>query len=377
MSVEIVHISLVHLRIDNRVFFKQCVSLQNSKIGEVSFLVADGEGDEFVSGVKIIDAGKLKGGRIGRFILGSLKMLKILRSIESDIIHLHDPELLPIGMYLMLKGKTVVYDMHENLPKEILTKPYISILLRYPLSFLLKSYQTFLFRFMPVVFAENSYPKDFNKVRKSVIVLNYPIVNEMEKKCSIQKKEQFTVGYLGGISKERGALMQLNVIEELRFEGYDISTIFIGPISEDVSSAKIYERAISNDWATFTGRVKPEIGWSKISECHVGVAILEPSPNFIESYPTKLFEYMIMGIPCIVSDFPLYRKIVEDSGCGILVDPLDKEKIKEAVEYVYNNPQIAADMGVKGNECVKQKYSWNSEFKKLEELYKDLISNLK
>jgi glycosyltransferase involved in cell wall biosynthesis len=304
-------------------------------------------------------------------------MWKKLRSIKSDIVHLHDPELLPLGLLLKLKGKIVIYDMHENLPKEILTKPYLNKFIRKPLSFLLNEFESFLFRFMPVVFAENSYPNDFKSVKKSTIVLNFPLVDEMKKKEMVKKRLQFTVGYLGGISAERGALMQLNVVEELRSEGLDINTLFIGPVAEDVLRSEIYERATSKGWAIFTGRVKPEIGWAKISECHVGFAILEPSPNFIESYPTKLFEYMVLGLPCIVSDFPLYRKIVEESECGLLSDPLDKDKIKASVRWIMNNPQNALEMGIKGNACVTEKYSWNSEFQKLEKFYMELLVSLK
>jgi glycosyltransferase involved in cell wall biosynthesis len=377
MPLEIVHVSLVHQRIDIRIFSKQCVSLKQSGIGNVSFIVADGNGDELASGVKIIDVGKPNGGRIGRAINGSLQVWKKLKIIKSDILHLHDSELLPLGLLMKLGGKTVIYDMHENLPKEILTKPYLNKFIRAPLSFLLNKFQSFLFRFMPVVFAENSYPNDFKSCKKSAIVLNFPLVDEMKNRELVKKRLQFTVGYLGGISAERGALMQLNVVEELRSEGLDITTLFIGPVAEDVLRSEIYERATSKGWAIFTGRVKPELGWAKISECHVGFAILEPSPNFIESYPTKLFEYMILGLPSIVSDFPLYRKIVDESECGLLVDPLDKDKIKASVRWIMNNPQNALEMGLKGKACVTEKYSWRKEFKKLENLYKELLVSLK
>lgn len=377
MAVEIVHISLVHQRIDIRIFSKQCVSLQQSGIGNVAFLIADDNGDDVVLGVRIIDVGKPIGGRASRAFNGSVRIWKKFRSIQSDIVHLHDPELLPLGLLLKLKGKIVIYDMHENLPKEILTKPYLNKFIKKPLSFLLKEFQSFLFRFIPVVFAENSYPKDFKWVKKSAIVLNFPLVDEMKKRVPVKKREQFTVGYLGGISVERGALMQLNVVEELRSEGLDIATLFIGPVAEDVLRSEIYERATSKGWAIFTGRVKPEIGWAKIAECHLGFAILEPSPNFIESYPTKLFEYMILGLPCVVSDFPLYRRIVDESECGLLLDPLDKDKIKASVRWIMNNPQRAVEMGIRGNACVTEKYSWNSEFQKLEKLYMELLVSLK
>lgn len=374
--MEIVHISLVHQRIDIRIFYKQCCYLQKHKVGNVSFLVADGMGDEVVSDVKIFDVGIPGRNRFGRAIIGSIYMWKMLKSIKHDIVHLHDPELLPLGLLLRAANKIVIYDMHENLPKEILTKEYLFKWIRFPLSYIINIFQQQIFRIIPVVFAENSYPKHFEAVKNSVIILNYPLLNELNKVVS-RKKDTFNIGYLGVISKERGSFMQLKVVDELRKEGLFLETTFIGPYSDEVFNSELCKKTVSSGAAIFSGRVKPEIAWSMISECHVGLAILEPSPNFVESYPTKLFEYMILGIPCIVSDFPLYRKVVEESQCGLLVDPMDINKIKEAIRWLYNNQIEAVKMGENGRIFAMQKYSWDSEFLKLKEFYLNLIANKK
>jgi glycosyltransferase involved in cell wall biosynthesis len=349
------------------------VSLQEQGVGNVSLLVADGKGDELVSDIKILDIGIPSRNRLGRAIMGSFGMWKKLRTLKHDIVHLHDPELLPLGLLINLTNNVVIYDMHENLPKEILTKNYINSIIKYPLSFILQIFQKIIFQYIPVVFAENSYTKDFKKVKKSAIVLNYPLIEKLNK-VVIKKKNTFNIGYLGGISRERGALMQLRAIAELRAEGFEIETTFIGPCSDEVVNSDIYKLGISERWAFFSGRVKPEDAWLRISECHVGLVILEPSPNFVESYPTKLFEYMILGLPCIVSDFPLYRRVVEEAKCGLLVNPLVLSDLKESIKWMYENQLEAIEMGMRGRYCATEKYNWSSEFLKLKKLYIDLIS---
>ncbi len=57
----------------------------------------------------------------------------------------------------------------------------------------------------------------------------------------------------------------------------------------------------------------------RIAQCHAGLAILGPIPNNVESYPAKMFEYLGLGIPVIVSNFSLFQDVVERYQCGLRV----------------------------------------------------------
>jgi len=106
-------------------------------------------------------------------------------------------------------------------------------------------------------------------------------------------------------------------------------------------------------------------GWPIIAQCHVGLAVLHPIPNYVESYPTKTFEYMAMGLPVIASNFPLYREIVEGAECGICVDPLNPEEIAGAIRWIIDHPAEAEQMGKNGHRAVEERYNWGKEEKKL------------
>ena len=87
-----------------------------------------------------------------------------------------------------------------------------------------------------------------------------------------------------------------------------------------------------------------------------------------------MFEYMSVGLPVIVSDFPLWRGIVENAGCGLLLDPLDPQATADAMQWILDHPAEAEAMGHRGREAVEKHYNWETEAEKLVALYKKLLS---
>ncbi len=103
--------------------------------------------------------------------------------------------------------------------------------------------------------------------------------------------------------------------------------------------------------------------------------ILHPEPNYLNSQPVKLFEYMCAGIPVIASDFPICREIVVRAGCGILVNPLDAREIAGAMEYLLAHPREAKEMGRRGYQAILERYNWANEEKILLRFYSELFHN--
>jgi len=162
---------------------------------------------------------------------------------KADILHFHDPELLPIAFLLRILGRKVVFDMHENLPLEILTKAYIPKFIRVFISRSVKLYQSLVFYLIPVIYAEKSYGKHFPSSKKNEIILNFPLISAIEN-LKVQKKPSFTMGYMGGVTAERGALITLACSAALRKDKHDVNLLFVGPFTDEVSNSAAFLDAI-------------------------------------------------------------------------------------------------------------------------------------
>ncbi|GGD16852.1 glycosyltransferase [Hyunsoonleella pacifica] len=369
MIKKIAHITTVHYRYDVRIHYKYCKTLSEEKDFKVFQVVSDGLGPENFDNLSVIDLGSIRFGRIGRFFLGNIKVINYCLKTKMDLFHFHDPELLPSISLLKLFGKKVVFDMHENFPSQILTKSYLPKLIRVALSNTVKFFQNVLFKFIPVIFAEHSYVKHFKTVKHKETILNYPLKKEFNSISEV-KMSEFTLGYMGSVTFERGVLVMLEVVSELRRKGRNISIIFVGPMDDNITDIDIVKRGVSEGWAVFKGRLKAKDGWRLMAQCHIGMAVLKNSPNFIESYPTKLFEYMLLKLPIITSNFPLYKKIIDDAKCGIVVDPASNEEICSAILEIENDETKQMVMGENGKKTAIEKYSWEtSELTKIKTFY--------
>lgn len=365
-KLKICLMTTVHDAFSTRIFYKEARSL--AKAGHEVVLIVTHDRNEIVDGVRIVGLRKRKN-RFARMTLTVWECLRCALREKADAYHFHVPELIPSGAFLKLIGKNVIYDMHENFPKDLRDKLWLSKFIRVPLSFIVPFFEFLFIRTMPIIFAETSYQKDYPWFKNSIVLLNLPLV-DLCSPTSWEKPERFTLGYIGGVEPCRGSITTIEVLSELKRRDLEIGYECIGP-ADDVDIIELEQMCEQRGlrFARFYGELPFSKGMEILRKCSVGLAVLHPLANFNESYPTKMFEYMALGIPVIVSNFSLYQEIIDETKCGLCVDPLKPKEIADAVQWLLEHPKEAEQMGRNGQRAVLEKYNWNNEAKKLLDFY--------
>ena len=365
---KICHLTSVHPRYDTRIYLKECSSLAKENY-YVSLIVADGKGNEQINGIQILDVGKLKG-RLNRMLKTTRLIFKEAVKQDASIYHLHDPELLPVALKLKKIGKIVVFDSHEDFPKQILSKSYLNKHVRKSLSFFISLYENFVCKKLDAIVTATPFIRNkFLTINpQSIDINNYPILGELDTENLPSNTKTNKICYVGGITSIRGIAQ---VVKALEYTTSDARLQLVGNFRESAVEKSVKKLKGWNkvEQLGFLNRTEVK---ELFAESVLGLVTFLPFPNHIDAQPNKMFEYMSAGIPVISSNFTLWRQIIEGNECGICVDPFDSEAIAQAIDKLMSESTLAKKMGNNGRTAVISLYNWAVEEQKLFNLYREL-----
>jgi glycosyltransferase involved in cell wall biosynthesis len=366
------HLSSAHCGLDVRIFMKECASL--AMAGYDTHLVINATAQDVAkAAIKGVSVHPLTppAGRFSRMFKQAWRCYNIGRRLNADVYHFHDAELIPYGMLLSLTGKQVIYDVHEDLPQDILSKEWISLWARKMLSGAAAVLEYVGAKwFFSVLTATPFIAERFRRFNpRTVDINNFPILGELDATLPWADKRD-EVCYVGGIGAIRGIRETVKALELVQ------SNVLLN------LGGRFVEPALETE-------VKKTEGWSRVNELGfldrlgvrdvlgrsiAGLVTLHPIINYLDALPVKMFEYMAAGIPPIASNFPLWREIIEGNNCGLCVDPLDPAAIAQAIDYLVTHPDEARRMGENGRRAVLEKYNWSIEEAKLLRFYKEILA---
>jgi glycosyltransferase involved in cell wall biosynthesis len=364
----VVHVTSAHPPDDPRIFAKECRSLAAG--GYDVHLVAPGTPKRAQNGVCVWGVRPPRSGRAVRMTATVAGVLRVALALDADVYHLHDPELIPGGLLLASAGRRVIYDAHEDLPQGVLLKPWIKPRLRGPVArFAAGAERLAARRFAAVIAATPSIEEQFGGyASRAVVISNFPRLEEFDDLLAAGVPKEPAVCYVGSITEQRGARVMVQAIAEV-----DAALLLAGRFSpprlrDRLATCPGWSRVVALGQLDRAGVART------VGRCKAGLSVLTPVPTYLTSQPTKVYEYMAASVPVIASNFPLWRTIVEDHGCGLCVDPTDPRAVASAIRWILEHPSEAEAMGRNGRRAVEQEYSWDPEARKLASLYEEVLA---
>ena len=356
-------ITSVHIPTDIRIYHKEARSL--SKNYNVTILATGKkpmDSDGLVDWV-ILPRPKSRGERFTKTLY---KILQVSLKMDACVYHLHDPELIPIGIILSLLNRNIVFDIHEDSFLQIQSKKWLPTRLRTVMAHLylfLLNYAAK--RFSSIITATDGIAETLDT--KTCVLKNYPILGELS---SVEgKSSRNVIAYLGGVAYNRG-LSQRAAIGSTAI----CDVVIAGPFQHQAEREK-FEKEGGFEFVKYLGRIDRPAVKCLLNDSFAGLVLLKPEPYFLESLPIKMFEYMEAGVPVIASDFPFWKALLEPYECAIFVDPDNLEQIIEAVEKLRSSQELVNHMGQNGKWAVQENFNWTIEEKKLLALYHKITKN--
>ena len=366
MKKKVCHITSAHNRYDVRIFIKECASLAKNRY-DVTLLVNDNKSDEINKNVKIKSTKLKPKNRLERFVKSKKLLLAKAIEVDAAVYHLHDPDLLLLGNELKRRGKKVIFDCHEDVVNQIMDKSWIPRPLRGIVSKAYSIYEKFSLRNYDAVISVTPHIVErLSKINpNTVIVTNYPI---MDFENSIDKNPRRAICFAGGISAQWNHDKILKALENINRVEYILAGTGTKDYLDLLQSLPGWRKV------NYVGKVPHEEVKNIYAQSIAGIALnySNQAKNEGTLGNTKLFEFMEAGLPVICSNYRLWKEIVEENNCGICIEPNNIEEIKNAINYIINNPEEARIMGENGRKAVIEKYNWKTQEEILLKLYAKL-----
>ncbi|MDD2473127.1 MULTISPECIES: glycosyltransferase family 4 protein [unclassified Methanoculleus] len=357
---------------DGRIFEKEAKSL--AKEHDVTIIAPSDAGDVGnEGGVRIVTVRKPSSNLLHPVTLW--RTFRACLAEDADVVHCHEPDALFVALLLKaLKGRKVVYDVHEHWPSEI---PYDlgirnGTLVQRALSAFVSSVEIAMARRTENLFAVSESVAARFKERglEPIILPNYSLA-AIAIPYNPNRSGRKLMFMAGNINSFHGVGECIRAVSRVRERYPDTSLTLVGNVREDLK--KHTHGSDRNEFILSTGFLPYREMYEKLNEGTVALLVFQPTYyNIFIGLPNKLFDYMLLGLPVIASDLPEIRNVVSKADCGILVDPGNVSDIADAIAYLFDHPEEAQRMGANGRRAVLETYNWSAMEADLLQAYRNL-----
>lgn len=314
---------------------------------------------------------------------------------DIDVLHVHDLPLVKTGLAVARpRGLRVVADLHENWPEAVrqyrrtddwrrfLREPtYLASTVALPLWRLKRLERTCARRADRVITvvdeARDHYIADCDLAPEKVSVLSNVVSLDQFDTASVEPADvpgEFVVMYVGSLGgKHRGLETVVEAMDRVLTVVPEATLVIVGAGDQYKRTLQERARAVGvSDQVVYTGWVDFEKVPSYIAASDVCLVPHEATPHTETTVPHKLFQYMALSKPVVVTDVRPLERVVGETGCGIVVPAGDADAMGSALVSLYESPTDAQRMGQRGRQAIEETYNWTTESASLLAVYESL-----
>ncbi|MFO7657508.1 MAG: glycosyltransferase family 4 protein [Bacteroidales bacterium] len=383
-------LSDMHGLYDDRIYWKECLSLKEHGYNVIHIGIGDKSSDTISEhGIRLITLVRNKYSNNvyidilirNIFFRNQLyrNIFKTAKNLNSDYYTIHDlksSKLINWFKKSKLNSK-ITYCIHESYPDKIRDYNKSNLLFN-----LLKRIYAFYIEKWEirnsaladhiVVFDDALYDKFTGIFSKEKVKVIYNFTSLFPESEYEQVDKIYDLIYIGGLTEYRGILNILKAVALCKKEFPNIRLLLLGMTYDKYFDNRMI-RLIKDLSLDSNVEYKKWVPYQEVkmylSKSKIGLVLLLPIPKYLKNIPIKQFEYMAFGLPVIGSDLPPISKFIKPVEAGILVDPEIIEMISDAIIQLLTNSKRYNTMSENAKKAAFEKYNWKNEELKLLTLY--------
>jgi glycosyltransferase involved in cell wall biosynthesis len=239
-------------------------------------------------------------------------------------------------------------DVHEDVPSQVRTKPWLPVVLRAPLAVLAGTLLRLAERKLVVTLAEPGYARLFR--REHEVLPNYPLANQLPDPVPVGRD----IVYVGDVTDARGAMFAVEAVARMRTRH---RLRLIGRCRYELKTrlkARAAELGVELDLPGFMAHAD---AMCVVAQAAVGLCPLEDQPNYRHSLPTKVLEYLALGVPVVASDLPGTAEVAAGRPGVQLLPPRDVDGWAQALDRVIADRRWRQQAAAAADDIRKQ-FAW-------------------
>ena len=318
-----------------------------------------------------------------------LHLLQIAREESLDVLHVHDLRMARTALWAKKVLRIpVILDLHENLPAAMTyygrtaKNLYEKILGIFNSSSHWQRYEKRAAQRADRVIVVVDEAKerlselgiDAHKITviENTIDVDYFLGLGINETILARYQDDFLISYIGGYGgAHRGLDTAVQAMPRVIQQIPQAKLLLVGkgkikPVLEKmVKELQIEDQVIFEDWRPFADVP------SYIQASQICLIPHQSNPHTEATSPHKLFQYMLLERPVVVSSCKPLKRVVEETGGGLVFSAGNSDQLAEVLLQLQDK-DLRQKLGQAGKQAVLDRYNWGHTTKDLINLYENL-----